>query len=410
MTSEPTGSDLADEERERLLGLVENLQIPTAPAATEVRRRADSRRRTRHAVVGSAAVVVLIVLGAISPLGSDIEIMTGPSTESASQPEVRSGWVWHDSEQIVSRDGSPSGYATRVLPDAAQVVIVLGDAATCLSPQTCAESPERFGADEFSRLMSRSTDLPALAPTTLAGPDSQFADADIVWIPLVTGDMHLGSTSDATVAGVDEPQQFVGRRNVSAVLDDLEQFDWLDPSQRVLLMGSGAGGIGAIANYTSVAERFGDRDVALLVDDAPLFPTGDVFRRCQASAWISTFGLTRPERWPGDLAKGPDAIGEVYSYLSRLHPEASMGLIVSPDDAATRRVYTTEIRGCAPRAGELAPTTYAVAAEDLAARVSQLPSWTVVLSDTGDALDDALRGAPGPTTAEIDRLIDAVAR
>jgi len=83
---------------------------------------------------------------------------------------------------------------------------------------------------------------------------------------------------------------------------------------------------------------------------------------------------------------------------------------VSPDDAATRRVYTREIRGCAPRAGELAPTTYAVAAEDLAVRVSQLPSWTVVLSDTGDALDDALRGVPGPTTAEIDRLIDAVAR
>ncbi len=410
MTSEPSRDDLADEERERLLDLVADLQIPTAPAFTEVRRRADSRRRTRHAVVGSAAVLVLIVLGAVSFLGSDINVTTGPPTKPASQPEVRSGWVWNGNEQMVSRDGSPSGYATRVLPDAAQLVIVLGDAATCLSPETCAGSPERFGAREFRQLMSSPTDPPALAPATLAAPDSPFADATIVWVPLATGDMHLGSSSDATVAGVDGPQHFVGRRNVRAVLDDLDQADWLDPSQRVLLMGSGAGGIGAIANYTAVVRHFSDRDVALLVGDAPLFPTGDVFRRCQASAWISTFGLTRPERWPGDLATGPDAIGAAYAYLSRRHPDAEMGLILSPDDAATRRAYATEIRGCQPSTGALSPTTYAVAVEELALEVAQLPGWTVAVTDTPDVLDDALRGDSGRNIAEVDRLIDSVAR
>lgn len=379
------------------------------PLGTLVGRVRTRRRKRRVAVVGVLGSLLLFaVLGALASGTRNIEVTTPPAGGAATGAAAGSGadpdgttggWRWVDLDGVVARDGSRSGYAIRRVPSSTGLVIVLGDGVPCLDAASCAQSTSSFGPADLQRLVrpggaaggapltaqdgSSAAVSPqgTLVPGSLDRPESPFADVNLVWVPQVTGDMHLGTRHDGAVAGLADPQQFLGAANFSAVLADVTSTGWAAGLDRVVLMGSGTGGFGALGNYPALEETFGDVQSALLVDSALWFHEGEVLRRCEANTWIRTWGLERPPGWPAHLASGPRSMGNVYSYLADRYPASDLVLMATVADPELMDIYRHRSPGCEVPAPGTGPGTYVEAAHDLVGELEALSPWRVLLVD-----------------------------
>src|SRR5207253_2454278 len=96
-----------------------------------------------------------------------------------------------------------------------------------------------------------------------------FADANFVYVPYCTGDVHIGSaTVDMDVNGTKKTTYFWGAKNLDMYLARL--VPTFPQTTRVILTGISAGGYGAYLNVDRVRSAFGVR-VDVIDDSGPPF-------------------------------------------------------------------------------------------------------------------------------------------
>ncbi len=122
-----------------------------------------------------------------------------------------------------------------------------------------------------------------------------FRNASFVFVPYCTGDLHSG---DATRTFQTQYQAFGPILNASVHFAGATNMDLylariaatLPNLKRIWLTGISAGGYGATLNYDRVARKFGNAEVHLLADSAPMLNTP-----LHWTQWRDTWNMQMPQ-------------------------------------------------------------------------------------------------------------------
>lgn len=368
---------------------LENLDVPPPPAVERVAGRVRRRRRVRRtaASVGVAGVGLLAVLAWPSSDGGveQVGFADAPSSSTIDEappidhPNAPVGeWVWHDNSEMVSRDGSPTGYGTRAGEVDDALIIYFENGHICADASTCSRARRSYTADTFQedflddqRYRSGLFELDA--------PANPFAHWSAVFVPHSTGDLHAGVNPAADVPGSAGPHAMVGARNTDAMLAELVAAE-TSPG-RVIVTGTGAGGMGALLNYERVVEAFPSASVDLLVDSAVVPLSLDLMPDCLVSELARGWQRSYPDDWPAAISGRYDVrLAGVYEYLSTKYPNAVFGLLSSSGDIEVRTVLgrgTGDCTGTEP----IDAVDYEAGLSDLATHLEQFDNWYAFVID-----------------------------
>jgi hypothetical protein len=174
----------------------------------------------------------------------------------------------------------------------------------------------------------------------------------MVFIPYVTGDVFFGSKPNGTIPNVAGTFQFVGKTNMMKFLARI--VPTFSDAQTVLLAGSSAGGIGALLNYTYVADSFIDQGhgarVFALNDAGPFFDDQHL-EVCMQKYYRDIYGLD--DSFPADCpacvtADGGGMVKGVLGYLAEKYPDQMLGGIVdSNQDEIMKFFFSESLENCA---------------------------------------------------------------
>ncbi len=123
--------------------------------------------------------------------------------------------------------------------------------------------------------------------------DNPFRDANYVYVPYCTGDLHAGAAVrsyayhyDAFAPPSTFQMHFSGAKNMDAYLARLQvTFPHL---KRIWVVGVSGGAYGATLNFDRVARAFPDAEVHLLADSAPFVETP------RFNEWVAAWNLQFP--------------------------------------------------------------------------------------------------------------------
>jgi hypothetical protein len=168
-------------------------------------------------------------------------------------------WNWLDFPESRCANGSPTGVAVNVHPNAKHLVMFLQGGGACADADTCWLHPTAVNISSgYSVAKFGSEHLLALPLFQRDAQANAFSDATYVFVPYCTGDLHAGdSVATYEVEGVAKPTYHYGAHNLDVFLRALA------PAHRnidhVWLVGESAGGFGTLFNQDSVARAFGAR-------------------------------------------------------------------------------------------------------------------------------------------------------
>lgn len=148
--------------------------------------------------------------------------------------------------------------------------------------------------------------------TDRADAENPFRDANMVFIPYCTGDVHAGDRV-ATYDVLLSPPRTVyhqGARNMTAFLAALSA--GLPDVDRVWLLGASAGGYGALFNAPRVQAAFTRARVDVLADGAPMITPWGGQRDTLARAWALPF----PSDCPGCATRWEEYVPWLSSHLA----------------------------------------------------------------------------------------------
>ncbi len=260
--------------------------------------------------------------------------------ENPDQPfetaEQRLGqWVWMPVAASVCRDGSSTGIGVRLQAEADDLLIYLQGGGACYDQRSCQDNAAgqiagaNYDFDDFSNWVATFGNQGVF---NLNRSDNPMRGWNHVYIAYCSGDLHAGMSTDVTIDGVPEPQQFLGRSNLAAVLDVVAPY--FDSAARVVLAGASAGGFGVMLNYAEVADTFAPKPVTALVDAAPLLSIPGVETSCFEEKVRTAFNLEFPSTCP--TCSDPVAGGMVglYRALADAYPNARFALATADADLA----------------------------------------------------------------------------
>lgn len=198
-------------------------------------------------------------------------------------------WTWIPIPSMDCSDGSTTGIGVNPGTGPDVVVYFEGgglcwDPLTCLTLQTATGGP--FGQTQFAAT------IPSLSGSildrTLAG--SPFATASLVFVPYCTGDFHGGNNiaSYANSGGTTTAYDHLGNANVLAFLPRIAA-TW-PAARKLTIVGSDAGGYGALFNYATIRGALHSTETYLIDDSGPPLPNG-VIPSSQLALMFSNWNL-----------------------------------------------------------------------------------------------------------------------
>ncbi len=409
--SEFSGGPPADPDEPDLRALVDGAPVPGPPPVDAVRRRVRRRSMRRRATGAVAALALLASAGVVAANrdtgGGEREVFAGTDEQSTIPPDETSTsetstseasgappWQWVDDLDMTARDGSPTGYLLRTGADTTRLLIHLADGDLCLAPEAAC-TREGFGDDAATAFVEGTSPRGALFDVVENNP---FATWTAVEIPSTTADLH---------AGLNDETPLTGARNLELVLADLATRFPAGFGQ-VAFVGTGAGGLGSMINYPTVAAAFAPTAVDLLVDSAIIPLTTDLLGACLVSRLARALDRTYPDDWEAVVTEPQDqALAGSYQYLADQHPDARFGVIVTEGNERLRTALGRSLDDCQAdeplSEAEFAAGTTAVMAhaERFGWETLVLPGTTATLLDA-DYLDADYPDADYPDTDPVD--------
>src|SRR5688572_29561719 len=245
---------------------------------------------------------------------------TGAGTPIAAPSDQ---WSWIADSQITCGNGSSAGFALRPSSKSTRLVVFLMGGGGCFDGASCSGNDPAHRASHLSGygLPHVQQELGQLGVGSIFDPNAAtnpFKDDSWVFVPYCTGDFHSGSTTASYGT------KHAGRANVKRVLERIVP-TFCPKVTRVVLMGSSAGGFGAVFNYEETSQAFAPVRVDL-VDDCgpPMGPQHMPLQSTMRAAW----NASSPASCSG-CATGWNAY---LPYLAAKHPNARFSLLASTHD------------------------------------------------------------------------------
>ncbi|MEM6292181.1 MAG: pectin acetylesterase-family hydrolase [Myxococcota bacterium] len=257
---------------------------------------------------------------------------------------VDGAWHFVDIDGMACNGGVQSGVGVRRVEGSSKLVLYFKGGGACFNGTTCSLT---------SGLMATGIEAIDLNPDGVLDftrDDNPLQDYNIIYFPYCTGDVHAGTVGESTVDGTNETWNFVGHDNVLAALDRIAP-TFPEPEQLVVL-GTSAGGLGALVNFPYIHAGWPQADTLLLDDSGVILP--DAFLNPCLQAQLR-------ERWGFDgLLPGgcsdcslPDGGGlsSLFTYLPERYENVRFAMIASDKDQILRLFYGFGNDDCAQDVG-----------------------------------------------------------
>ncbi len=273
-------------------------------------------------------------------------------------------WHWFDIEGMACADGRPSGVGVRAVEDSAGLVIYFKGGGACFNASSCGLTAPLMitGPEAIDENPDGVLDFLAA--------DNPLAGYDIVYFPYCTGDVHGGSAPATAIPGREETWDFVGHGNVLAALDRLAPT--FPAASRLVVLGTSAGGLGALLSFPSIVLGWPTAETFLLDDSGMIF-RDDYLAPCLQQQMRDTWGLAPalPQDCPECTTADGGGLAQYFVYLADHHPDVHFGLIASSRDLIVRIFFGYGNDECQPGGGlpDLGEQRLMEALDDLRAEV-----------------------------------------
>lgn len=309
---------------------------------------------------------------------SGTEGTPGSPYEGEPLPLVPDGeWHWIDIDGMRCADGAPSGVGVRAVEGSNKLALYFKGGGACFNATSCAIS---------ASLMLTGTDAIADNPEGIlefGREDNPLNDYNVIYFPYCTGDIHSGTVSGVQIDGVPTPRDFVGRDNVLAALDRIGP-TFPNPEQ-LAVIGTSAGGFGALTNFPRIAAGWPNTPTVLL-DDSGLLFRDEYLRPCLQQQMRTTWGLAEslPACEACTKADG-GGLAQLFVWLTDTYPDTRFGLIGANRDRTVRIFFGFGNDDCAASGGlpDLGAERLTEALDDLQTEVLEGRVSSYILDSDG---------------------------
>ena len=258
----------------------------------------------------------------------------GAIDEGAPLTTTEHAWSYEVVDGALCGNGDPVGVAVNRSSSSHRLVVYFAGGGACWDNNTCNVIKSAASVDT-----GITPDL-VHAFLTNAGNQGLFnrddvnnpvRDANFVFVPYCTGDLHAGNQRDNTY-GV----QHVGALNVAA---DLKRIVPTFPDvDEVIVWGSSAGGYGALLNHERVRDAFQVHHpvaVRLLMDASPTL-ADPFFGHSEVHDMFAAWNLA--STLPSDCA---DCLSydRVFNFVHTKHSDERIGVLTATHDAVIRAFF-----------------------------------------------------------------------
>lgn len=260
--------------------------------------------------------------------------------------DVPADGQWHfvEIDGMSCNGGIESGVGVRRVEGASRTVLYFKGGGACFNTLTCTFT---------SPLMLTGDDAMAANPDGVLDftrEDNPLIDANVVYIPYCTGDVHAGVRGEQTLPEVEETWNFVGHDNVLAALDRVVP-TFADTEQLVVL-GTSAGGMGALFNFRFIRQGWPDTDTVVIDDSGVILPDA-YLDPCLQTHLRETWGFSEllPPSCEGCSGDDGGGLSSLFAHLPDAYPDVRFGLIASRRDQILRLFYGFGNDACASAGG-----------------------------------------------------------
>jgi hypothetical protein len=268
-------------------------------------------------------------------------------------------WNYYEVEDAICRDGSAAGYYLRQ-GSSKNLLIFLNGGGVCYDDTFCASNPANVDEsmtgesvfdvtiDSFAQAIIPARQVPPDAGILKLDRRNPVADWTMVFVPYCTGDVYGGTHRDSPVitSTIQPPQQFVGYANIGLFLRSFGP-DYLN-SKKVLLAGSGAGGLGALLNIDRTQKYFTNSQIIAISDSG--VPFSDQYQPpCLQKMWRQLWSLDAiiPKECAACFGADGGGLAEISKYyFNKLNGRAFGGVISSTQDEIMKLFYSAGLNNC----------------------------------------------------------------
>ncbi len=292
--------------------------------------------------------------GATATTGADASSDGGESSSSTGTPiefdgepiDVPIDGAWHfvEIEGMACNGGVQSGVGVRRVAGASRTVLYFKGGGACFNATTCGVTAP------LMRTGLEAMDANPFGVLDFDNEANPLLEANVVYFPYCTGDVHAGVTGEQTVPDVDEPWNFVGHDNVLWALERVVP-TFADTEQLVVL-GTSAGGLGALLNFPFIRKGWPDTEMVVIDDSGVLLPDA-YLEPCLQTQLREIWGFSGllPSDCEGCNPADGGGLSTLFSYLPDAYPEVRFALIASNEDQILRLFYGYGNDGCDPGSG-----------------------------------------------------------
>lgn len=265
-----------------------------------------------------------------------------------------SPWEWIAIPGSKCAGGSTAGLGLNRSDAGADLFLFVQGGGACWNTGTCRPSPVQYGPlcdyGNFCLLDATGGQQPTAVHVTEGDPypadaggaipselavlngsrvtrrslaDNPFRQANFVYVPYCTGDLHSGNVvrnfpfkADAFAQQVSLPTRFVGAANMDLYLAYLKTV--FPNVQRIWLVGVSGGAYGATLNFERVQKAFPLAEVALLSDSGPL-----IHAAAHWPEWRDQWAMQLPDNCPSCDAGFP----QIIEHLTTTYSNRRIGLL-----------------------------------------------------------------------------------
>lgn len=253
-------------------------------------------------------------------------------------------WHFVDIEGMSCNGGIDSGVGVRRVEGATRLVLYFKGGGACFNSLTCGFT------SSFMRTGPEAMEANPDGVLDFTREDNPLIDANVVYVPYCTGDVHAGVLGENAPEGVDDPWNFVGHHNVLAALDRVAP-TFADIDQLVVL-GTSAGGMGALFNFPFIRAGWPETDTIVIDDSGVILPDA-YLDPCLQTQLRDNWGFTGllPKDCEGCTTAEGGGLSTLFEYLPETYPDVRFSMIASNQDQILRLFYGFGNDGCAEGSG-----------------------------------------------------------